>query len=152
MALFNKKEVEALQAENAKLNDKIILLEARLSARDTALREYRDMVEKLTAEVEGYKTKMTKNYASRQIKNLQQHYDHSIDKLQEEIVALKIRPHNERGAGRKHKATPEQRDYIVSLFSSGISQNKIARMMSEQTNDKWNKTTIRNIIISSKIK
>jgi chromosome segregation ATPase len=152
MALFNKKEAEALQAENAKLNDKIILLEARLSARDTALREYRDMVEKLTAEIEGYKTKMTKNYASRQIKNLQQQYDHSIDKLQGEIASLKIRPHNERGAGRRHKATREQRDYIIALFSSGINQNKIARIMSEQTNDKWNKTTIRNIIISSKIK
>ena len=122
MALFNNKELEALQAENAEFEDKVAELEARLS----------------------------NSLSSAHVKMMYQKFNDYITELEEEIAVLKNRPHNERGAGRKHKATPEQREHIISLFSSGISQNKIARMMTEQTGDQWNKTTIRNIIIAGK--
>ena len=125
MALFNNKELaalEALQTENAELQEKIAALEERLSD----------------------------SISSHQVKKIRDIYNKYLDELEEEIAALKNRPHNERGAGRKHKATPEQREYIISLFSQGISQNKIARMMTEQTGGTWNKTTIRNIIIAGK--
>ena len=92
----------------------------------------------------------SKIYSSHQVKRICQLYNDYISELEEEIAALQTRPHNERGAGRKHKATPEQREYIISLFSQGISQNKIARMMTEQTGSQWNKTTIRNMIIAEK--
>ena len=149
MALFNKKEFESLQAENAELKDKIILLEARLSARDKKLSECNDTIEQLNAEIKKYKVQLTDTFSSHQVKNLQQQFNKYISELENEIAALKNRPHNERGAGRKHKATSEQRNYILSLFEQGISQYKIARMMTEQTGGKWNKTTVRNIIIAA---
>ena len=84
------------------------------------------------------------------MKKFHEGYDKEIDKLEKEIATLKTRTHNERGAGRKHRATPEQREYIISLSTQGVSQNKIAGIMTNQTGAKWNKTTIRNIIITAK--
>ena len=96
----------------------------------------------------------TKTFSSHQVKKLCQLYNDYITELEEEIAVLKsnlpYRPHNERGAGRKHKATTEQRKYILSLYEQGVSQHQIARMMTERTGGKWNKTTIRNIIIAAK--
>jgi len=139
MPIFNNKEIEALQAENTALKDKITTFEVRLSARDKKISECDKTIERLNGEIEKYQAKLSATFSS-----------HEVNKLQEEIAALKKRPRNERGAGRKPKATPEQRDYIISLFSQGISQNKIAKIMTEQTGDQWNKTTIRNMIISAK--
>ena len=157
MALFNNKEHEALQAENAMLKEKIISFETRLSVKDKNLSECRatideleERIERLNAEIEKNKSKPSDTYSSNQVKRICQEYNDYISQLEEDISTLKIRPHNERGAGRKRKATPEQREHILSLFSSGISQNKIARMMTEQTGSQWNKTTIRNIIIAEK--
>jgi hypothetical protein len=122
MVLFNSKEFETLQAENAVLKEKNISLETRLSD----------------------------SFSSHKVKKVCKLYDDRIAKLEEELAALQNRPHNERGAGRKHKATPEQRAYIISLCSQGISQHQIARIMTERTGGKWNKTTVRNIIIAAK--
>ena len=157
MALFSKKEIEALQCENDSLKEKIISLETRLSAKDKLILEYKTMIdefeqqtERLNSEVKKYKCTAADTFSSHQVKKLHQQYNDYISELEEKIYSSQTHPHNERGAGRKYKATSEQRDYIVSLFSQGISQNKIARMMTEQTGGKWNKTTIRNIIISAK--
>ena len=129
MALFNNKEIESLQAENAELRDKIVHLEN---------------------EIEKYKSRLAKYISPEKFKKHFQSLSNYATDLEEQIAILETRPHNERGAGRKHKATPEQREHILSLFSSGVSHNKIARMMTEQTGGKWNKTTVRNIIIASK--
>ena len=129
MALFNSKEIESLQAENAELRDKIVHLEN---------------------EIMEYKSKLAKYISPEHFKKHFQSLSSYATDLEEQIAALENRPHNERGAGRKHKATPEQREHILSLFSSGVSQNKIARILSEQTGVRWNKTTVRNIIIASK--
>jgi len=150
MAIFNRKEFEILQAENTALKDKIATLEVRLSARNTALSEYKNKVEELEELIEDYQHKLSNSYSSHKVKQVRQGYEEHISALEKEIDTLQNRPHNERGAGRKHKATPAQTDYILSLFSQGISQNKIAQMMTEQTGGKWNKTTIRNIIIRAK--
>jgi predicted nucleic acid-binding Zn-ribbon protein len=150
MALFNNKELEALQTENTELKDKIATLEVRLSTREKALSEHKQTIDKLTAEAEKYKAELSNSFPSHRVEKVKQYYEDIISKLEDEVAVLQARPHNERGAGRKHRATPEQRDCILSLFSSGISQNQIARMMTEQTGGKWNKTTVRNIIISAK--
>ena len=150
MALFNKKELEILQAENTALKAENHSLITQLNVKSITLIEANHIIEKLSAEVERFKSKRSKNLSSHQVENTHQNYINKIAELEKEIETLKIRPHNERGAGRKHKATPEQSDYIISLFSQGISQNKIAKMMTEQTGGKWNKTTIRNIIIRAK--
>ena len=150
MALFNNKEFETLQTENTELKAEVSSLRIQLNMNGINLIEANQMIEKLSAEVERFNSKRLKNISSHQVENACQNYINKISKLEKEIDALQNRPHNERGAGRKHKATPEQSDYIISLFSQGISQNKIAKIMTEQTGDKWNKTTIRNIIIRSK--
>ena len=155
MALFNNKEFEALQAENTKLNDKITSLETRLSARDRALSEYKDMVEELEKQIEHlktenkkYKLQLSDSFSSHKVKNVCQLYDEQIAKFEEEIAALQIRPHNERGAGRKRKATPAQTEMILSLVNQGKSYYSIAKILSTEYNEPWNRTTIRNLVIA----
>jgi len=65
-----------------------------------------------------------------------------LETLQAEndVLKEKISVFNERGARRKHRATPEQREHIISLSYQGVSQNKIADIMTNQTGEKWNKT------------
>ena len=150
MALFNNKEIETVQTENAELKNKILTLEVRLSAKNKILSENKIELEKLTAELEKCKTELSNSFPSHRVEKVRQYYDDYISKLEKQVTILQTRPHNERGAGRKHKATQEQREYIISLFSQGISQNRIARIMTEQTGDKWNKTTIRNIVIAAR--
>ena len=157
MALFSNKELEALQSENRSLKDKVATFETRLSAKDKALSEYKTHVgelegkiERLKSEIEKNKTELSKSFSSHKVEKLREYYEKYIDELEEQLAAPQTRIHNERGAGRKHKATPKQREYIISLFSQGVSQYKIARMMTEQTGGKWNKTTVRNIIIAGK--
>ena len=90
------------------------------------------------------------SFSSHILKRICLEYEKYIAELEEEIAALQSdRPHNERGAGRKPKAMPEQREYILSLAAQGISHYQIARMMTAQTGGKWNKTTIRNMVIAS---
>ena len=129
MALFNNKEIESLQAENMELKNKIVHLKN---------------------EIMKYESRLAKYISPEHFKKHFQSLSNYATDLEEQIAALETRPHNERGAGRKHKATSEQREHILSLFSSGVSQNKIARIITEQTGEKWNKTTVRNIIIASK--
>ncbi len=54
-----------------------------------------------------------------------------------------LRKHNERGAGRKPLATPEQIKEIIQLYNSGISYSQILK----QLHLSWSKGTIRNIIV-----
>ena len=156
MALFNNKLLETLQAENAELKDKIISLETRLSVKDkllseniTTIDEFEKKIELLNAEIEKYKTKLTNTYSSHQVDKVRQVYDNFISELESEIAALKDRPHNERGAGRKRKATPEQFAMILSLINQGKSYYSIAKILSTEYNKLWNKTTVRNTVLSA---
>ena len=155
MALFSKKEFEILQAKNEVLESRIAVLEFNislndklLSEREAKIRELENKIELLNIEIKEHENRQ--DFSSHHVKKFHEDYDKEIDKLEKEISTLKTRPHNERGAGRKHRATPEQREYIISLSAQGVSQNKIAGIMMNQTGAKWNKTTIRNIIISAK--
>lgn len=156
MALIvNKKEFENLETENFALKEKITILETRLSVKDKALTEYRLKIEALQTEIDVLEVELEK----RSRDNLEQSFLHQLGELKakhstetatlhQKICDLQIHPHNERGAGRKEKATPERKELIIKLFSKGISQNKIARILTEQSGEKWNKTTVRNIIIA----
>jgi cell division septum initiation protein DivIVA len=59
MALFNNKEMESLQAENTELKNKITTLEVRLSAKEKALSECKQTIDRLTAEVEECRTELS---------------------------------------------------------------------------------------------
>ena len=100
---------------------------------------------------EEFDARPQQSYSSHTVKRICLEYEKYIAELEDEIEAIRAnRLHNERGAGRKPKATPEQREYILSLASQGISHYQIARIMTKQTGGKWNKTTIRNMVIASK--
>ena len=107
--------------------------------------------EEYRTEIDKYKTIADNSIPFHQVEKIKIQYHAEIQALKEEIAALQTRPHNERNAGRKRKATPEQIEYILSLSADGHSQVKIAKILTEQTGGKWNKSTVRNIIISAKI-
>lgn len=158
MALWNnKQDFESLQTENEQLQEKLSSLEIRLSVKEKGLAEKQKRIAELEQQVGDLETSLEKhkpttspNLFSHEIESLRQQHSLEIAKLEQKITALQIRPHNERGAGRKQKATPEQRDFILSLFSQGVSQVKIAKILAEQSGEKWNKSTVRNIILSVK--
>ena len=157
MALFNNKEIDALQTENDKLKDKIALLEVRLATKDKAVMEMRLQIDELETRNEEYTATIDKleiaasnKISFHEIEKIRREYLSKISALEQQIAALRIRPHNERGAGRKSKATPKQVEYSLSLSADGHSQIKIAEILTGQTGDKWNKSTVRNIIISAK--
>jgi len=155
MALFNNKLLETLQIENTELKDKIISLETRLSIKDKVLSENRiaideleKQIELLNIEIEKYKFKLANSFSSHQVNKVRQYYDNYISEIESEIAALQNRPHNERGAGRKRKATPEQIEMILSLVNQGKSYYAIAKILSDEYNERWNKTTVRNTVLS----
>ena len=157
MAFFNNKEFESLQAENNKFKDRIALLEVRLSAKDKAIIEMRSQIDELetlneeyTATIDKLEIAASNKISFHEVEKIRREYLSKISALEEQRSALRIRPHNERGAGRKYKATPEQVEYILSLSADGHSQVKIAEILTGQTGNKWNKSTVRNIIISAK--
>jgi len=122
MTLFSKKELERLQHENNALHDKITSLEARLA----------------------------NSFPSHKVKEVCQEFNNYIDTLESELSALKNRPRNERGAGRKRKATSEQVALILSLSDEGKSHSAIAKILSTEYNEPWNKTTVRNVVLAAK--
>lgn len=158
MALWNnKQDFEFLQSENEQLQEKASSLEIRLSVKEKGLKEKQKRIAKLeqkvndlTTKLEKYKPTTSPNLFFHDMENLRQQHAIEIAKLEQKISALQIRPHNERGAGRKPKATSTQRDFILSLFAQGVSQVKIAKILTEQSGDKWNKSTVRNIILRAK--
>lgn len=157
MAFFNNKEFEALQAENEKLKDKIALLEVRLSAKNKAIVEMRSQIDEMktqneeyTAAIDKLKIAASNKISFHEVEKIRQEYLSKISALENRLSATQIRPHNERNAGRKRKAKPEQALQILSLHADGLSHVKIAKILTEQSGDKWNKSTVRNIIIAGK--
>ena len=74
-----------------------------------------------------------------------------IKDLMAKIEMLKKKPpiiHNERNAGRKQKATPEQINQVMELHNAGFSLSQILK----QLNMPWHKGTIKNIIDREKLK
>lgn len=157
MGLFNNKELEALQTENDRLRDKITTLEVRLSAKDKAIADMRDEIVNLESQadeyrsvIEKYKTSAANFIPFHEVEKIKRELYGEIQALKSELARPQICTHNERGAGRKRKATQEQVNYILSLHADGCSQMKIAKILTEQSGGKWNKSTVRNIIIAAK--
>ena len=103
MAFFNNKEFEALQAENDKLKDRIALLEVRLSTEDKAIIGMRSQIEDMKIQNEEYEATIDKleiaasNKSSfHEVEKIRQEYLSKIGALEQQIAAMKTRPHNER--------------------------------------------------------
>ena len=143
MALFNKKELEALQQENTTAKDKIASLETRIAT-------LRKENTRQNAEIEELKAKLKNSFPSHQVRKVTQDLNNQIIVLEDQLVEFQNRPHNERGAGRKNRATPEQVAYILALSREGKSYNAIAKMLSAEYDTPWNKTTVRNIVLAAR--
>jgi uncharacterized coiled-coil protein SlyX len=141
--LGNKQEVERLSIENMSLTNKISALEKTLALKEENIADLQGEIACLREEVEYIDRRAEEFYsgAKKVIAQQQANYEAVYD-------SLKIRPHNERNAGRKSRATPEQKAEIISLRQSGNGYKRIAQIMSEKTGSAWNKTTIRNIACS----
>ena len=137
MALFNNKGLEVLQTENKRLQTEF----ERLQCREES---YKSTISVLNQGVENFRE---------QLLSFQQETEDQaaeIAELRRQLADAKINPHNERGAGRSRKATPEQINLILSLRAEGKSYSYIAHALTEKYGGKWNKTNVRNTVTSEK--
>jgi len=137
LAVFNNKELEALQAENLRLQGEIERLQDREAFYKSTIKTYEQA---------------TENFRQRLLLQEQAILgkDAEIAELTQQIPTINTRPHNERGAGRKYRATPEQRALILSLKKDGVGYGGIARILSERYGAAWNKTTVRNTVLAER--
>ena len=144
MPFFNNKEFEALQTENLRLQTEIERLRSELK-----ITQDREAFYKSTIKI--YE-QATENFRQRLLSQEQEILDKDaeIAKLTRQLASTSVRPHNERGAGRKYRATPEQRELILSLKNDGLGCGGIVRILSEHYGAAWNKTTVRNAIMAEK--
>ena len=143
-ALFNNKEFETLQAENQRLLADIERLRSELKISQDREAFYKSTI--MTYE------QATENFRQRLLSQEQEitEKDAEIAELTRQLATVSARPHNERGAGRKYRATPEQRALILSLKNDGLGYGSIASILSERYGTAWNKTTIRNTVLAEK--
>jgi len=137
MALFNNKELEALQIENKQLRTELERLQCREELNKSTISAYNEGVEKYREQLLSFQQE-TEEQAT------------EITELRRQLDAAKMKPRNERGAGRNRKATPEQINLILSLRTEGKSYEHIAHAMTEKYGGSWNKTNIRNTAIAEK--
>ena len=137
MPLFNNKELEALQSENRRLQTELEQLQTREDFHRTTILSLNQGVEKLRDHLLSQEQDISAK-------------DAEISDLAQRLAAVSTRPYNERGAGRKRKATLEQILLIRSLRMEGKSYGAIARILTEQYGDKWNRATVRNTFIAEK--
>lgn len=63
-----------------------------------------------------------------------------------EIKIQHQKPHNERGAGRKRKATKEMMERVKALHVKGLSQQNIAQAVSDELGISISRTTVGEIV------
>ncbi len=62
------------------------------------------------------------------------------------IINQQKKPHNERGAGRKRKATKEVIQRVIALRKEGLSQQNIALAVSDELGIAISRTTVGEIV------
>jgi len=142
--IFGSKEIEALRVENKRLADKANTLEVQLSVRGRSIDEMRVALRNAEEIADSHEQQIGK------LKEIIREKDAEIADLKSRLVEKCIRPCNERGAGRKRKATSEQVQLILSLKMEGKSYRHIASVLSAKYGGNWNKSTVRNAHLSAK--
>ena len=137
MALFSNKEFEALQVENQRLQSELERLRSREEFNRATIVSLNQGVDNFRDHIFSLETTIRDQTAE-------------IEDLRRQLAAASIRPHNERGAGRKRKVTAEQATFIRSLRMKGMSYGYIADTLTAKFGEKWNKTTVRNAFIAEK--
>ena len=171
MALFTNKQLAELQEENERLksiNQELLLKNMGIENNPNSVAEFNSMknqlerVKRRNDELNIQIGELKESIREKQIylDNSISHYAHNkiIAELQQQIDDLKstkinICPkpiHNERGAGRKSRVTPQALDLIQSLANSGLSHKAIAEKLTDETGKRWSKSTIGYLIRHSK--
>ena len=144
LRLFGNKEIESPKLENKRLTEKIETLEARLASQGKSVDEQESALRN-AEEVAETSAKYTAS-----LEETIKRKDAEIAEIRGLLTAASIRPHNERVAGRKRKATPEQARLILLLKNHGESYAQIARTLTGLFGGDWNKYTVRNTHLSLK--
>jgi len=169
MALFNNKELEALQIENKQLRTELeraregaAFSQSNIEALVRGTEKLREQLlsfeqknEEQATEIESLHRQLVdaefkahnERFQGFEQKMIEQAAE--IKSLRRQLDDAKKKPRNERGAGRSRKTTPEQVDFILSLRTEGKSYSFIANALTEKYGGKWNKTNVRNAIITS---
>jgi predicted RNase H-like nuclease (RuvC/YqgF family) len=79
------------------------------------------------------------------LKSKVQEYENQIKKLTAKINVFENPIHNERGAGRKSKATDENVAEISRLRTEGYSYSQIANILTENSGEYISKSTVAKI-------
>lgn len=67
----------------------------------------------------------------------------------ENLTIINSRPlHNQRGAGRKSRITPEIKQMIIDLKSQNITQSEIAKKLTASTGEHWSRSTVGQVLKS----
>ena len=75
-----------------------------------------------------------------------QEYEEQIEQLTSKLSVLENPAHNERGAGRKSKATEENVSEILRLRDEGLSYSQIAGILTENNGEYISKSTVAKIV------
>ena len=169
MAIFNSKELDTLRIENKRLQTELEQSQYREEMSQSTITSLNQWAEKFREQLLAFEKENGEQAA--EIKDLRrqlaaaefeahnerfQEFEQKMIEQAAEIKSLrrqlddaKKKPRNERGAGRSRKTTPEQVNFILSLRTEGKSYSFIANALTEKYGGKWNKTNVRNAIITS---
>ena len=143
MALFNKKhyeaEIENLRHENSILQYDVSKLKKELVEKDKQLQERRNY--KGQAMVERLRDGSRINELEKEV----QKKDRLIKRLRAQINEFKQVQSNLRKAGRKSKATEENKAEIFRLREEGYSYAQIAEFITENSGEYISKSTVAKI-------
>jgi len=142
LRLFGNKDIESLKLENKRLTEKIETLEACLNSQGKNLEELKSALQKAEEIAEA-----SAKYTASLVETVRRK-DAEIAEISGLLTAASIRPHNERVAGRKRKATQEQARMILLLKNEGKSYAQIARTLIDLFGGDWNRFTVRNTHLS----
>lgn len=157
MAFWNHTQVEELQNENQRLQEQVLKYHREMIRyKDSGNTEH---------SVENANLKIRCNLLQTEVDRLKQQLDQSVSRTEheesiraskEQILGLRKiienlrnqpKPHNERGAGRKSRITPEHVVFVKKAKTEGKSLSEIARLLSDYSERPWSKSTIRYILI-----
>lgn len=156
MAFWNRDQIEALQNENKRLEEQAAKYHRELirckNSGDTEsglkFRQLEVQCSALQVEVEMQKEKLDQSISLEEHERMILFLREQNSGLRKTIEALRNQPrrHNERGAGRKSRIRPEHVDFVKQEKKAGKSLAEIARLLSEQGDRPWSKSTIKYIL------
>lgn len=158
MAFWNSQEIESLKAEKEKLLLTIKELEKDCKLTDTYMELHKKFniklldcestnlkVEALEKRIETLKAKLLSSVPLTEHNQVVEFHKNQNTSLRNVMERLKKNPkiHNQRGAGRKSRITPDNIAFTKQALSQGKGITEIARHLSQASGKPWSKSTVR---------